>query len=165
MKFICWAVACLGTLTSACGTFPAAKHDTEGIAHVQGVGLGMKPLQPYGKIIRHASSLIHETSVSKLGQRVSVLHAQVFAGRKRLEAYISQLDDPHAILQRNADFQQLSLDFKQTLGYRTDDGSLRLAVDFTRVDDEVAQSILRQLQELELMLSTPLRGVEKVLAN
>lgn len=165
MRFICWAVAWLGTLTSACGTFPAAKHDTAGIAHVQGVGLGMKPLPRHGKIIRHTSSLIHETSVSKLGKRVSVIHAQVFASRKRLEAYIAQLDDPHAILQRNADFQQLSLDFKQKLGYRTDDGSLRLAVDFTRVDDEVAQSILRQLQELELMLSTPLRGVEKVLDN
>lgn len=162
MRFICLVVA---WLTSACGTFPAAKHDTEGVAHVKGAEFGMKHLPRYGKIIRHTSSLIHETSVLKLGKRVSAIHALVFAERQRLEAHIAQLDDPHVTLQRNADFQQLSLDFKQKLAYRTDDGSLRLAVDFTRVDDEVAQSILRQLQELELMLSYPLRGVEKVLDN
>ena len=165
MRFICLAVAWLGALTGACGTFHTAKHDTEGVAHVQGAELGMKHLARYGNIIHHASGLVHETSVLKLGKRVSAIHAQIFAGRKRLEAFIAQLDDPQAILHRNADFQQFSLDFKQKLGYRAEDGSLQLAVDFTRVDDEVAQSILRQLQELELMLSTPLRGVEKVLDN
>ena len=184
MKFICLATAWLG---SACGTFHTARHDTARVARAQGIELGMKHLWRYGKNIRHtnaitydirgttatvrsprknthhASTLVRETSVLKLGKRVSAIHAQVFAERQRLEATIAQLDDPHVTLQRNADFQQLSLDFKQKLGYRTDDGSLRLAVDFTRVDDEAAQSILQQLQEIEIMLSTPLRGVEKVL--
>lgn len=186
MKFICLATAWLG---SACGTFHVAQHDTARVARAQGIGLGMKHLGRYGKTIRHtnaitydirgttatvrshdettrhASTLVSETSVWRLGKRVSAIHAQVFAERQRLEATMAQLDDPHTLLHRNADFQQLSLDFKQKLGYRMDDGSLQLAVDFTRVDDEAAQSILQQLQEIEIMLSTPLRGVEKVLAK
>ena len=162
MRFMCLVMV---LLCGACGTWPRAKHDTEGIAQVQSVGLRMKYLLQYGKAIRHARGITRETSVSQLGQRVSAIHAEVLASRHRLEAAIAQMDNEHEILHLNADFQQLNLAFQQKLPYRADDGSLLLAVDFTRVQAEVGDPILKQLQEIDTLLSTPLLGAEKGLDN
>ena len=79
MKTICLATV---LLCGACGTFPLAQSDTEGVAQVQTVSLSMKYLLHCGEIAKYAVG--KETSVQSLGKRVSALHAKIFDYKQRL---------------------------------------------------------------------------------
>ncbi len=162
MKFICLVTLSLG---SACGTLPWAKRDTQTVAQLQSVGLGRAYLIYHRKAIHHASGIARTTSVSKLGQRVNAIHAAVLAGRRHLEATVAQTDDARAILELNADFQRLSLSLKRSLSYRANDVAPLLTTGFGRAQATLVETTLKQLQEIDLLLSTPLRGTEKVLDN
>ena len=173
------------TLCYACGNFPQANDSNVGVAASHHGALRLQRIAKRAYVVHNKKSFIKvcatlcapptlhtasgiavETSALSLSKRLVAFHADILVSRRNLEALITKMDDRGDILRFNAKFQKIGSALKKELGYTTEGGSLQLGVDLNKIPDpKLAKSILKQLQEINTMLSVPLRSVEKVLDN